>query len=618
MKRLWCVSVMVPLVVFICPFWAVSQGIQQTPYSAANTVRGSLSSTTPGLAPSNPLGMPGSSLPGPGSSENISISNGMFQGIMPQIPNLQLGYNYTFGSQIKVGAASVDYLLPFKIDADTTVYGEAHGEFQSLSFTQPGSPNNSTELCFGGGYRRMLGKDTMVGLHSFFNTAKLSGTWYPSASAGVEFASMISGHDAIDFIFNWYGKALDATIFAGIPAYVSSASTANFGNANFDFQVGFSHELYNGGPDLRLSATGYKLECGSNVYGYYGGAELKTRDGMFVAKYDVGYDNAFEVYQSVAAFVNMGLQLENLLEGKSPLVKPKPVFQSPRNMTTLTQAKPTRNWKHTTQAATSAVAKARAQNCLCNQSITVYNQTGHQITLYMNFQMQPPNPQGQVFTLGGYSLPGSFPGWSSVTSSMISTTLAASGPLVINFPCTQAYEPVAISADQQPQTGCNSTLFEINMCSGGTTDWYDISLVNGFNYPGEIKPDSGTPVMVCCPLPNKTNPGVYPWGCDTCAGQTPGQCSTGFIGSPCPTASLDCKSGTQYNPSPTYCQAPQIPKTNYTLYIGQPLPDLPNPAPDWCPDTTCTQSSTLPPTPCCTGTCLPNEWPTSSCSSQCP
>jgi hypothetical protein len=437
---------------------------------------------------------------------------------------------------------------------------------------------------------------------------------------------MISGHDAIDFIFNWYGKALDATIFGTTPAYAASAATANFGNANFDFQVGYSHELYNGGPDLRLSATGYKLECGSNVYGYYGGAELKSRDGVYVVKYDVGYDNANQVYQSVAAFMNMGLQLENLLDGKSPFVKPKPVFQSPRNMTTLTEAKPNRNWRHTTQAATSAFLSARAQNCLCNQTITVYNQTGKDITLYMNFQLQPPNKKGQVFTLGGYTLPDSFNAspnqpqtpWTKYNASGIQTTVAASSSLVINFPCTQGYEPVAISADQQPQQGCNSTLFEINMCSGAGsshTDWYDISLVNGFNHKGEIMPDSGTPAMVCCPTPNKTNPGVFPWGCDTCTGQTPNNCSTGSVNSPCPTttATSDCKAGTQYDPSP-YCVAPQIPSTNYKLYIGS-TPDLPTPAPEWCP-TPCGSD----PSPCCTGTCLPNAWPTPtpSCPSQCP
>ena len=596
MKRIFRVLVPAIFVVCISPLLAIAQGIQQTPYSAADVVRRGLPSITPDFTPSNPLGFPGGSLAGPRGSENISISSGMFQGLLPKIPNLQLGYNYTFGPQLRAGTASVDYLLPFKIDSDTTLYGEAHGEFQSLSIAQPGSPNNGTELCFGGGYRKMLGKNTMVGLHSFFNTAKLSGTWYPSGSAGVEFASMISGHDAIDFIFNWYGKALDASIFSGTPTYAAAAANASFGNSNFDFQVGYSHELYNGGPDLRLSATGYKFDCGSNVYGYYAGAELKSRDGMYVMKYDVGYDNANQVYQSVSAFMNMGFQLENLLDGKSPFVKPKPVFQSPRNMTTLTEAKPNRNWRHTTQAAKSAVLSARAQNCLCNQTITVYNQTANTITLYMNFQLQPDGT-----TLGGYTLPSSFPGWNSVTSTMINTTLVANGSLTISFPCTQGYEPVVISADGQPDTPCQATNFEINMCnwnSGLNTyqDTYDISLNAGFNYSGEIKPVSYPTTeqqpyaAVCCACGNSTTPYVYPSGCPTCAvPSTPTAC-------PCSSGDSECKQSSPQPKDPsTHCQK-TINSTNYNLYIGGIPPDVSqsNP-PTWCPISGSPSAITCPP-----------------------
>lgn len=596
MKRLFRVFALAFVVVCISPLLAVSQGIQQTPYSTADAVRSNGSSVTSDLTPSSPLGFPGSSLVGPRGSDNVSISSGMFQGILPKIPNLQFGYDYTFGPQLRAGTASVDYLLPFKLGTDSTIYGEAHGEFQSLSIAQPGSPNNSVELCFGGGYRRMFGKHTMLGVNSFFDTTKLSGAWYPSGSAGGEMAFMVHGDDAIDLLFNWYGKALDASIFNSNPAYAAAAATASFGNSNFDFQAGYSHELYNGGPDLRLSVTGYKFDCGSNVSGYYAGAELKSRNGMYVVKYDVGYDNANQVYQSVAAFMNMGFQLENLVAGKSPFVMPKPVFQSPRNMTTLTQAKANRNWRQTTQTATLTYLSTKAQTCLGSQTITIYNQTGHAITLWMVFQ---PGS-------GGYSLPGSFPGWSMDPGGnpyLITTSLAAAGNLVVNFPCTTQYMPINITADAYPQTGCSVTQFELNLCAGGGptyTDTYDISLVNGFNYPGEIKPDSGTPIMVCCPQPNKTNPGVFPWGCDICTAQSPSG------GSPCPTTYNDCKAGTQYNPDPP-CQDTIPSTTNYTLYIGQPLPDLPQnqtppgPAPAWCLNPT---NCPNPPTQSCTsGTC---------------
>ena len=162
---------------------------------------------------------------------------------------------------------------------------------------------------------------------------------HPEAQV-LRLAAMVAGHDAIDLLFNWYGKALDATSLNNIGYVPPTTGEDGFGNSNFDFQVGYSHELYGGGPDLRLSVTGYKFDMDSDVYGYHAGAELKSRDGMFVAKYNVGYDSANQAYQSVAAFINMGFQLENLVAGKSPFVMPKPVFQSPREMTTITQAKP--------------------------------------------------------------------------------------------------------------------------------------------------------------------------------------------------------------------------------------------------------------------------------------
>jgi hypothetical protein len=455
----------------------------------------------------------------------------MFQGILPKVPNLQLGYNYTFGPKLRAGTASIDYLLPFKFGADSTIYGEAHGEFQSLSIAQPGSPNNSVELCLGGGYRRMLDNHTMIGLHSFFDTTKLSGVWYSSGSVGAEMAAMVAGQDAIDVNFNWYGNALDASFFSNSLGFVPATGEVGFGNANFDFQAGYSHELYNGGPDLRLSVTGYKFDTGSGVSGYYAGAELKSRDGVFVLKYDVGYDKSNQVYQSVAAFMNMGFQLENLAAGKSPFVMPKPVFQSPRNMTTLTEAKVNRNWRQTTQSAEIALLSVKPKSPQCTpkclpQTITVVNQRGAAVKLYMNFNAN---------ALGGYDLATDFPGWTIVpapppyTSYLLTTTMKANDPpLVIKFNCTMSATSVNIAADNLPQTGCSVTQAEFTLCGdygqfGGLIDNYDISLVNGFNYPMEVTPTdpqtnipSGQAIKATSETGNANNIGVFGKGWTNC------------------------------------------------------------------------------------------------------
>jgi hypothetical protein len=602
MQRLFRVLILASFVVCISPLLAISQGIQQTPYSAANVVRRSGPSVVPDLTPSNPLGLPGSSLAGSRGSDNISISSGMFQGILPKIPNLQLGYNYTFGSNIRAGTASVDYLLPFKLGADSTVYGEAHGELQSFSISQPGSPNNSVDLCLGGGYRRMLGNHTMVGLHSFFDTTKLSGVWYSSGSFGVEMAAMVAGHDAIDLLFNWYGQALDASSLNNL-GYNPANGEDGFGNSNFDFQVGYSHELYNGGPDLRLSFTGYKFDMDSDVYGYYAGAELKSRDGMFVVKYDVGYDNTNQTYQSVAAFMNMGFQLENLIDGKSPFVMPKPVFQSPREMTRVTEAKVNRNWRRTTQSAQMALLSPQlGASCIpcgvCNpnapadcplQTVTVMNSTSEQQTLYMGF-LSNCTCDARCDALGGYTLPSDFntseTTWTVTSNPLILTTTVAPGASVsIPFKAKNRRKvSIVISANAQPWTACAVTMAEFTLGDnwgqyGGLRDSYDLSLVNGFNLPMEISPSLGDKIQVTARTANENTLGVYPfactnctWGADnaTCKNQ-PGAWNNPPLVNPTPTTDYPgCKTGGQAKESnpDVKCQLSQASIPAYTVTIG--------------------------------------------------
>lgn len=315
-------------IIYNCPLvW--SQGLQ-TPYSAADSVRRGLSGP-PDMTPSSPLGLPRGSV----ESDSIPISSGLFQGLLPNIPNLQLGYIYNFGQNVRSGRARVDYLLPVNLGPDTTVYAETHAEFQSFWKTLSGAGNNRTDLSFGGGYRRMIGNKTLVGVNGFYDTSRLFRRWYSSGSAGIELAAEIAGNDAIDMNFNWYGRLFNSAVLS---------NAFRYGPSNYDFQVGYSHELWNGGPDLRLSATGYKFQSGSNVYGYYAGTELKTRDGMFVLKSDIGHDKINKTYYTVGGYINVGLQLENLLSGKSPLTMPEPIFKSPRNLRRLLTKTADRNW----------------------------------------------------------------------------------------------------------------------------------------------------------------------------------------------------------------------------------------------------------------------------------
>ncbi|MGB6068285.1 MAG: hypothetical protein WBG50_26045 [Desulfomonilaceae bacterium] len=324
-----------------------AQGLQQTPYSAANTVRGGPFAGGLDLVPSNPLGLPGSA-GAPREPESLYVSDGMLRGILPLIPNLQFGYLYDFGNdRVNSGRFTADYLLPFTLNADSEVFGEAHTEFQDFwntlrsAFTSGitnSAFNNRVDMSFGGGFRTFLNHGTLLGVNGFYDTSRLGGTWYSSGGLGFEMAALM-GSDALDFNFNWYGQLFNSNVL--INAF-------RYGPSNFDFQAGYSHELWNGGPDLRLSATGYKFDIGNSVYGWNGGAELWSRDAMFVLRYNVGHDQVNETYQTVGGFVNIGFQLENIFRGESPFTKPEPIFKSPRTLRYMLTRPVRRDWHQST------------------------------------------------------------------------------------------------------------------------------------------------------------------------------------------------------------------------------------------------------------------------------
>ena len=271
-SRLSFSAIMAVLLIPILVGVASSQGLPQSPYSAPSVVRGGGLD----LAPSNPQGLP-SGLMGPRSSDSILLTPQLFQGILPQIPNLQVGYVYSFGKNVKSGRLTTDFLLPISLSRDSTAFGEAHGEFQDFWKTVQGGANNRVDLSFGGGFRTIRGDNTLLGINGFFDTTRLGGRWYSSGSVGFEMAALLPGNDAVDLNFNWYGSLFKSSVLA---------NAFRRGPQNYDFGAGYSHELYNGGPDLRLNVTGYRFSAGSGVYGVRGGAELKTRDGMFSLKYE--------------------------------------------------------------------------------------------------------------------------------------------------------------------------------------------------------------------------------------------------------------------------------------------------------------------------------------------
>jgi hypothetical protein len=296
----------------------------------------------------NPFDAPGA----PYGSDTVPLSSGLFAGLLPRIPNLEFGFVYAFGPNLRAGRGTIDYVLPIGLDNKSVIFGEAHAEFQDFwksqkagSITGPGfvalttPANNRTDLSIGGGYRRVLGGSTLLGVSGFFDTTKIFEKWYSAGSVGLEMVSNLSDNAAVDVRANWYGNLFSRDVF--INAFRNKGGS-------YDIGAGYNHALFDQALDLRLSFTGYQFDVGQAVYGWKAGAGLTTRDGAFSVKYEHGYDRVNRSYDEIGGFVNVGFQMENLLRGESPVTMPEPVFKSPRSLTYWLTQKVKRNWHQPT------------------------------------------------------------------------------------------------------------------------------------------------------------------------------------------------------------------------------------------------------------------------------
>jgi hypothetical protein len=284
----------------------------------------------------------------PRGSDTIPVSSGMLAPLLPTIPNLELGFQYYFGNHVRTGRFTADYVLPFTLNSDSVLFGEAHAEGWDF-WKRPDAPNatttglttttstanNRVDLSFGGGYRTMLGDGAMLGANAFYDASHLYSQWHSSGGLGLEMAASVGGDDAVDVNFNWYGNLFNRDVLVN--------AFRNQGGS-FDVEAGYSHALFEHALDLRLKLVGYQFDTGTPVRGWRGGADLTTRDGMFSVRYEHGQDRLNGDYNTVGGFVNVGFQLENVLSGESPFTMPEPVFRSPRNLRRLLGLKVKRNW----------------------------------------------------------------------------------------------------------------------------------------------------------------------------------------------------------------------------------------------------------------------------------
>lgn len=87
-----------------------------------------------------------------------------------------------------------------------------------------------------------------------------------------------------------------------------------------DFELGYSHALLGRAPDLRARINAYNYDIREAIWGFKGGVDLTLLNGALTFRGEIGRDQLYGSYQTVGAFVNIPIRLDNIFTWKSPFV----------------------------------------------------------------------------------------------------------------------------------------------------------------------------------------------------------------------------------------------------------------------------------------------------------
>jgi hypothetical protein len=265
------------------------------------------------LKPAQPLLEPKSFLDESPEIKTAQFTYGMLDGILPSIPNLQAGYLYSFGKDYSLGRFIGDIFIPLNLKWSDTFFGQGHVEFQDF-WQVPGSfPQHRVDLSFGGGYRKLLNPNIMVGFNGFYDSTRILGQWWSAGGVGAEMAALLPNKEVFDLNFNYYGN-----LFRG-PHYLDGELIS--GPPNMDFEAGYTTSLFDKSHDLRFKLNIYNYDVHYSVYGVRGGVDFKPWNGALILRYEVGRDQIYGSYETVGGFVNIPLNLDGFLTGKLPFVQ---------------------------------------------------------------------------------------------------------------------------------------------------------------------------------------------------------------------------------------------------------------------------------------------------------
>lgn len=305
----WCVPLCVLALMVLLPCTVCAQASGQVSGGGHSLPQAG------GHGPLNTVGSAGPRGHAPqadGSADSVSLSNSLLQGILPEIPRLKWGYLWTFGNQ-RQGRLVLDYMLPIAIGRDI-VFGEFHGRFEDFIKAIRGNRDPNLQILLGGGYRKRVTDDFMVGVNGFWNSRRVFGQWRSAGILGLEMCTVMPGDGIFDANMYWFGNPLDVE-----PGPINAFKN---GRADFKVEGAYSQSVFEKSLILRVKISRYVFHQVDTVRGFYVGSDVRTSDGMYRVDYVYGYDVLNRNYHNLGLYVTVGFRVEKIFSRENPFSKP--------------------------------------------------------------------------------------------------------------------------------------------------------------------------------------------------------------------------------------------------------------------------------------------------------
>ncbi len=235
---------------------------------------------------------------------NLALPTPVKQGL-----DVGAGYDHWEG----LPTLRAEYFMPVKAWPDKSIFVSPR-----VNLTRT---DETFSLC--GGVRHLLTSDTLVGFYAFHDwkrSRRIQQDFLKQAGMGVELSLLPGYHSDVSLRINAYFPVNQRRLISQQRNHFIEESLPTGADASLSILL----PAFSDGLDFRVSAQANSYHGAStNIHGYRCALQTNSRNGLFLASFEKGYDRFTGDYFRVDGSVNLAFDWVALLAGQNPFSAPQ-------------------------------------------------------------------------------------------------------------------------------------------------------------------------------------------------------------------------------------------------------------------------------------------------------